>query len=87
MSAPRERAVELLVNYLEAIAKKAGMKWDPDYTAEIREAVDAIVDPLEARIAKIGDRLERVEELADTDPSINERLTDLEGRLTERRVR
>lgn len=44
MSAPRDRAVVLLVNYFEALAKKSGMKWDPDYTAEIGEAVDAIID-------------------------------------------
>lgn len=44
MSAARERAAALLVNYFKAIAKQAGMRWDPDYTAEIGEAVDAIVD-------------------------------------------
>jgi hypothetical protein len=43
VSAHRERAVGLLVNYFEAIAKKAGMSWDADYTAEIGEAVDAIL--------------------------------------------
>jgi hypothetical protein len=44
VSAHRDRAVALLVNYLEAIARKAGMKWDADYTAEIGEAVDAIIE-------------------------------------------
>lgn len=39
----RDRAVRLLVNYFAAIAQHAGMRWDPDYTAEITEAVDAIV--------------------------------------------
>lgn len=43
MSAPRDRAVSLLVNYFEAIARRCAMKWDPDYTAEIGEAVDAII--------------------------------------------
>jgi hypothetical protein len=43
MNAHRERAVVLLVNYFEAIARKAGMPWDADYTVEIGEAVDEIV--------------------------------------------
>jgi len=58
MTTPRDRAVALLVNYFEAIAKKAGMKWDPDYTAEVGEAVDAIIDPLEARLAALERHLE-----------------------------
>jgi hypothetical protein len=40
----RDRAVALLVNYFEAIAKKAGMRWDADYTTEVGEAVDAIIE-------------------------------------------
>lgn len=40
----KAKATELLVNYFEAIAKRAGMKWDGDYTAEIGEAVDQVVD-------------------------------------------
>lgn len=36
-------ATTLLVNYLEAIAKKAGMPWDADYTAEVAQAVNHIV--------------------------------------------
>jgi hypothetical protein len=55
MAAPRDRAVGLLVNYFEALARHAGMKWDPDYTVEIGEAVDEIIVPLALRI----DRLER----------------------------
>ena len=39
-----DRAKALLVNYFHAIAKKAGMPWDSDYTAEIEEAVDHIID-------------------------------------------
>jgi hypothetical protein len=64
MSDHRDRAVRLLVNYFEAIAKKAGMKWDPDYTAEIDEAVSAIVaaaddltPSLEQRRREIDERL------------------------------
>jgi hypothetical protein len=40
----REKAARLLVNYFQAIAKHAGMKWDPDYTVEIEQAVDEIVE-------------------------------------------
>jgi hypothetical protein len=40
----RDQAVRLLVNYFETIAKKAGMTWDPDYTAEISGAVDLIIE-------------------------------------------
>jgi hypothetical protein len=58
MSAARDRAVALLVNYFEAIAKKAGMPWHPDYTVEIGEAVDAMIDPLAQRIAAIEVRLD-----------------------------
>ncbi len=39
----KDRAERLLVNYFKAIAKKAGMEWEPDYTAEIAVAVDDIV--------------------------------------------
>ena len=53
MSTHRDRAVALLVNYFEAIAKKAGMKWDPDYTAEIGEAVDEIIEATIERLADL----------------------------------
>jgi hypothetical protein len=43
MNDHRDRAVRLLVNYFEALAKKTRMPWDPDYTAEIGEAVDEII--------------------------------------------
>jgi hypothetical protein len=43
MNADRARAVDLLVNYFAAIAEHAGMTWQPTYTAEIGEAVDAII--------------------------------------------
>jgi hypothetical protein len=60
MSAHRDRAVALLVNYFEAIAKRAGMKWDADYTAEIGEAVDAIIeasaDALRDQLANLDER-------------------------------
>lgn len=67
------RAVHLLVNYFEAIAKKAGMRWDSDYTAEIHEAVDYIVsaaveamrEDAEAQNARLVDvvrRLDAIEE-------------------------
>lgn len=52
MSAHRDRAVSLLVNYFKAIAKKAGMPWDADYTTEVGEAVDEIIEAAiaEARV-------------------------------------
>lgn len=53
MKTHRDRAVVLLVNYFEAIAKKAGMTWDADYTAEISEAVDEIVS---AAILEVRDQ-------------------------------
>jgi len=37
------QATKLLVNYFQAIAQKAGMPWDADYTAEIDQAVEHIV--------------------------------------------
>lgn len=55
-------ATRLLVNYLEAIGKKAGFKWEPDYTAEIEAACEHIV----AGALEIGQDLEvraRVENL------------------------
>jgi hypothetical protein len=67
MNDHRERAVLLLVNYFEAIARAAGMKWDPDYTAEIREAVEAIVT---AAVKGADERL-------------NEQFSNLDERLVE----
>lgn len=63
MGAQHDRAVTLLVNYFEAIAKKAGMRWDADYTAEIREAVESIVQAaLEAARSDdaIGQRMDEI---------------------------
>ena len=40
----RIEAKKLLLNYFKAVAEKAGMKWDPDYTAEVEDIVDHIVD-------------------------------------------
>jgi hypothetical protein len=68
----RDRAVSLLVNYFEAIARKAGMKWDADYTTEIGEAVDAIIDPLEARLASLERHL---------DNEVDPKIAGLEDRL------
>lgn len=63
MTTHRDRAVVLLVNYFEAIAKKAGMKWDADYTVEIGEAVDAIVEEA-LQAARVDDAIgQRMDEL------------------------
>jgi hypothetical protein len=78
MSTHRDRAATLLVNYFEAIAKKAGMAWDADYTAEISEAVEAIVEAaLEAARTDdaIGQRMDEITRRLD----LHERLL-LEGR-------
>jgi hypothetical protein len=64
-----ERAVNLLVNYFQAIATKAGMRWDSDYTVEIHEAVDAIVTAaVEAGVSQVV---------------LDERLFNLDERLVE----
>lgn len=67
MSDTRAQAVVLLVNYFEAIARKAGIQWDADYTAEIAAAVDHIIDtavwltPTQAqRYREIDERLVEV---------------------------
>lgn len=39
----RDNAVHLLVNYLQAIAEKAAMPWQQDYTVEIGDAIDHII--------------------------------------------
>jgi hypothetical protein len=68
MSGPRDRAVALLVNYFEAVAKKAGMPWQPDYTAELGEAVDAILEAAldEARADDaIGQRMDAIDRRLD----------------------
>jgi len=63
MSAHRDRAVSLLVNYFEAIARKAGMRWDPDYTAEINEAVGQIIEATRETLPDEGTLEARLEEL------------------------
>jgi hypothetical protein len=55
-TANRDKAVALLINYFSAIATKAGMKWDPDYTAEVGEAVDRIID---AAVEKARDEFQK----------------------------
>ena len=61
MTDHRAQAATLLVNYFQAIAAKAGMRWDPDYTAEIGEAVNHIVDAADERLSSIERRLARLE--------------------------
>ena len=59
MSDHRQRAKDLLVHYFETIAKRAGMKWDRDYTAEIECVVDDIIDAaVEAARNEICDDLD-----------------------------
>lgn len=53
----KQKATDLLVNYLQAIATKAGMRWDPDYSAEVGQAVDEIV---EAANGELRERLQRI---------------------------
>jgi len=48
-----EKAKALLVNYFEAIAKKAGMKWDRDYTIEIGDAIDHIIEAAAERAIEL----------------------------------
>lgn len=91
MNAPRDRAVQLLVNYFDAIARKAGLRWDPDYTAEIGEAVDAIIEAstagfatLRPRVVESCDLLRQVEQKLDREQAARvtmlARLEALEGR-------
>jgi hypothetical protein len=47
----RQAATDLLVNYFQAIAHKAGMQWDPDYTAEIALAVEHIAHAAAMEVA------------------------------------
>lgn len=49
------QAKALLVNYFQAIAKRAGMTWDNDYTVEIEDAVDHII---EAASLQVRDELD-----------------------------
>jgi len=79
MSEHRDQAVRLLVNYFESIARKAGMKWDPDYTAEITDAVDHII---QATLRLTPSRAQRQRE-------VDERLVEVVRRLDahERRLR
>lgn len=39
-----EAAADLLIHYFRVIAEKAGIGWDGDYSAEIRNAVDRLMD-------------------------------------------
>lgn len=39
-----QRAAELLAHYFRIVFEKAGLKWDSDNDAEIRSAVEAIVE-------------------------------------------
>lgn len=48
----RQAATDLLVNYFQAIARKAGMKWDSDYTAEIAAAVEHIAHAAAMQVAE-----------------------------------
>jgi len=40
----REQAVKLLTHYIQVAWTRAGLKWDSDNEAEIREAVESIID-------------------------------------------
>lgn len=40
----REQAVKLLTHYIQVAWTRAGVKWDSDNEAEIREAVEVIID-------------------------------------------
>ena len=50
----RNRAVGRFVTYFKLLARHAGVPWDPDYTKEIGEAVDAIL-----RIGEIERAIDR----------------------------
>ena len=39
-----DRAKHLIVHYFQVLAEHSGMTWDTDYTAELEEAVDAIIE-------------------------------------------
>ena len=36
-------AAHLFIHYFRMIAQKAGIEWDPDYSAEIRTAIDYLM--------------------------------------------
>lgn len=40
----REQAVKLLTHYIQVAWTRAGVNWDSDNEAEIREAVESIID-------------------------------------------
>jgi hypothetical protein len=40
----KAEAAQLLVHYFQMIAKKAGLPWESDHTAEIEAAVEHIID-------------------------------------------
>jgi hypothetical protein len=43
-NANAETAADFLIHYFRMIAKRAGIEWDSDYSAEIRNAVDRLMD-------------------------------------------
>jgi len=85
----RDRGVALLVHYFEAIAKKAGMAWDADYTVEIEEAADCLLtaavleaearedDHKDAELSNLDERLVEVVRRLDKH---ERQLREVEGR-------
>jgi hypothetical protein len=67
----RNRAVDLFVHYFKAVAAKAGMTWDRDYSVEIEAAVDAIIEaatpPAKTEHAQRVERLRGGDEMGEAD--------------------
>lgn len=54
-----DKATRLLLNYFQGIARKAGFDWRPDYSVEVRAAVEEIVDAAAENYRPIVDGLTR----------------------------
>jgi hypothetical protein len=46
----KDQAADLLIYCFRRAVQEAGGQWDPDNSAEVRAAVDLIVDPLKRQI-------------------------------------
>jgi hypothetical protein len=70
----RDRAKQLLVHYFQVAFAAAGKRWDNDYTVELEECVDALLDAAAndaaERVAQhaltVGESIAHVQEQIDT---------------------
>jgi len=52
-----DEAKRILTNYFEVLARKVGMQWEADYTAELEAAIEHIIDAavIQARTELLDD--------------------------------